>query len=57
MTNEIKEQILKIRDSGKTNMLDVNMVQRIAFDMDFYDLVVFIQENKKAYINFIFTGK
>jgi len=31
----LKEQIITIRDSGKTNMLDSYMVQRIANEMDF----------------------
>jgi hypothetical protein len=57
MNSTIKEQILVIRDTGKTNMLDINAVQRIAFDMNFYELVNFIEDDRKAYIQFIFTGK
>ena len=30
MTEKIKQQILAIRDTGLTNMFDVNMVQRLA---------------------------
>ena len=56
MTDEIKRQILEIRASGLTNMFDVTMVQRIAFELDFYDLVNYLEENRKGYVRFILTG-
>ena len=34
---KIRQQILAVRDTGKTNMFDVGMVQRIANDMGFYE--------------------
>ena len=57
MTEKLKEQILAIRDTGRTNMLDVNMVQMIAFEMEFYQLVDFIEEHRTEYERFIMTGK
>lgn len=57
MNDKIKEQILTIRNTGFTNMFDVNTVQRIAYEMDFYELVNFLEEDKKAYVNFILYGK
>ena len=39
MDAKIKEQILAVRDTGLTNMFDVIAVQRIAFDMNMYELV------------------
>ena len=57
MTEKIKEQILAIRDTGLTNMFDLNAVQRIAYEMDFYELVNFIEEEKAAYVRFILTGE
>ena len=57
MTEKIKEQILEIRDTGLTNMFDVNMVQRLADERDFYDLVLSLEENRKEYVQFIMTGK
>ena len=57
MNEKIKEQILKIRAGGKTNMFDVLAVQRLAFESGYYELVNFIEENKSSYINFILTGK
>lgn len=57
MNDCIIEQILAIRDSGLTNMFDVNMVQRIAYDMEFYELVTFLEEDRSAYVHFILTGE
>ena len=57
MSDLIKEQILKVRDTGFTNMFDTNAVQRIAFEMELFELVTFIEENKKAYVHFILTGE
>ena len=57
MTEQIKEQILKVRDTGLTNMFDTNAVQRIAFEMELYELVMFIEDNKKAYVHFILIGE
>ena len=57
MTQTIKEQILAIRDTGLTNMFDVNMVQRLAYDRDFYELVTFLEENRREYEHFILYGE
>ena len=56
MTDKIKEQILAIRDTGLTNMFDVNAVQRIADEMEFYELVIFLEEEKAKYVKFILNG-
>ena len=53
----IMEQILKIRDSGETNMLDWERVQNIAFNKGMFELVVFIQEDRKGYARIILLGK
>ena len=45
MTEEIRKQILAIRDTGRSNMFDVPAVQRIAHEMEFYELVVFLEES------------
>lgn len=57
MQNIVREQIFAVRDTGLTNMLDVHAVQRIAFEMNFYELVDYITENRKEYAKFIFTGE
>jgi hypothetical protein len=57
MNATVKDQILAVRDSGETNMLDTRMVQVIANRMGFYELVVYLEEHKREYVNFIFTGE
>lgn len=57
MTEEIREQIMAIRDSGLTNMFDIKAVQRLAYERDFFDLVMFIEEHKAKYVKFILTGE
>jgi len=57
MTDKVKEQILAIRATGLTNMFDTIMVQRLANDMNYYELVIFIEENRKEYVHFILTGE
>ena len=57
MTDKVKEQILAIRETGLTNMFDLPMVQRLAYDTDFFELVNFIEENRKEYIRFILYGE
>lgn len=56
MTDTVKEQILAIQQMGETNMLDTNAVQYIADREGFYELVIFIEEHRHEYIEFIFTG-
>ena len=57
MTDKIKEQILKIRDTGRTNMFDIVVVQRIAYELKCYELVEYLITNKGEYTHFILTGK
>ena len=57
MNEKIVSQIMDIRDSGRVNMFNVPGVQRIAFEMGFYELVCFIEEDRAAYVRFILTGE
>jgi hypothetical protein len=57
MTDKVRKQILAIRDTGLTNMFDVVSVQRIANEIGFYELVVYLEENHKEYTHFILTGE
>ena len=57
MTEKIREQILAVRKTWRTNMFDVPMVQYIANEMRFYELVVFLEEHRKEYVHFILTGE
>lgn len=56
MDKKVKEQILFIRDTGLTNMFDIQMVQRIAFDSGYYELVTFLEDFREEYIQFILHG-
>ena len=57
MTEEIREQIMAIRDSGLTNIFDLNTVQRLANERDYFDLVLYIEDHKAEYVKFILTGQ
>ena len=57
ITDKIKEQIIAIRDSGETNMFDTRMVQKIANREEYHELVLLIEENRLAYLNFILNGE
>ena len=57
MNEKIVSQIMDIRDSGRVNMFNVPGVQRIAFEMGFYELVCFIEKDRAAYVRFILTGE
>ena len=57
MTDTVKEQILAIRATGLTNMLDVYAVQRLAFEHDYFELVCYIEDDRAGYVHFILTGE
>jgi hypothetical protein len=57
MTETIRDQILAIRDTGLTNMFDVPMVQRLANDRGYYELVCYLEEHRREYAHFIMTGE
>lgn len=57
MTEEIKNQIMAVRQTGATNMFDVIRVMEIAEDLDFDELVEYLPDNKAEYVNFILYGK
>ena len=57
MNEKVVAQIMDIRDSGQGNMFDILSVQRMAFKMEFYELICFIEEDRAAYVRFILTGE
>ena len=57
MTETIREQILAIRDTGLTNMFDLPVVQRLAYERDFFELVTFLEDHGNEYVHFILTGE
>ena len=57
MTEKVCDQILAIRDTGLTNMFDLPMVQRLAYERGYYELVCWLEEHRKEYARFIMTGE
>ena len=57
MDAKVKEQILAIRDTGLTNMFNLPVVQRLAYERDFYELVCWLEDHQKEYVRFILTGE
>ena len=57
MTDKVREQILAVRKTGRTNMFDIPMVQYIAKEMRFYERVIFLEEHRSEYVHFILTGE
>ena len=57
MDEKVKGQILAIRDTGLTNMFDLPVVQRLAYERDFYELVLYLEEHRTEYVHFIMTGE
>lgn len=56
MTKEVREQILKVRDTGLTNMFDTRNVLEIAEALDFEELAEWLPTHKKEYSSFILYG-
>lgn len=59
MKSKIKDQILKVREDGRTNMFDINGVMYVANDLRLYALVVYLDDraNRAEYTHFIMTGE
>ena len=57
MSETVVKQIIAVRNTGLTNMFDICTVQRIANDMGFYELVVYLEEHRGEYARFILTGE
>jgi len=56
MTDKVFRSILAIRDSGASNMFDIHTVQRLAYDQEMYELVMYIEEHPREYFHFIMYG-
>ena len=57
ISDKIIEQIEKVRSAGKCNMLDTIAIQQYANDNHFHELVIFIEENREEYAEYIFNRK
>lgn len=52
----LRDQILKVRDTGLTNMFDADNVARIAAQAGLNELAEYIGNNRNAYTQFILKG-
>ena len=58
MPDEVRNELLRLRTLPNCpNMFSINEVQRLAFDNGMYSAVDWIENNRKAYVTFILTGK
>lgn len=57
MDRIIRDQILAVRNSGETNMFDINVVIRIAMREGFCELIAYLPHHKAEYVRFIITGE
>ena len=53
----IREQILAVRDTGETNMFEINVVSQIAMRENYHELVDYLFDHQREYLRFIMTGK
>ena len=56
MTDIILTQIMAIRDTGLVNMCSGYEVQKLAFECNFFELVCYIDEHPREYLQFILHG-
>lgn len=56
-SDEMKAQLLEIRDSGVTNMLDSDTVKRIAFEKGWFELTYFFETCRDIYAWWVFKGE
>jgi len=57
MRKEIFDQMMRVRDSGATNMYDVYGVQKYASDNLLFEFADYLCEHKKEYWDFMMAGK
>ena len=55
--NRIYQQMIKIRNTGETNMFDVEKVKRLAYYYNCHDLIDYLNADRAGYANLILTGK
>jgi hypothetical protein len=47
---------MAIRDTGLTNMFDLPMVQRLAYERGYFELVLYLEDHRREYVHFILHG-
>ena len=59
LSDLLADEIRCLRDTGRTDMSDINAVMRHADELELYHLAVWLgeRENHKAFVNFMITGR
>jgi hypothetical protein len=59
ISDTVFNQIMEVRkpENNPPNMFDITAVQRLAFDLGFYELVTLLEEDRGAYSKFILSGE
>ena len=57
MNEEVRKQILAIRKTGITNMFDIPKVTELADDFGFDELISFLKNDRRQYVQFILSGR
>ena len=56
MTKIVRDQILKVRATGETNMFDLIGVKLVASSFGYIELLDYLEENQHEYLQFIMFG-
>lgn len=56
MTETMLQQLVSIRDEGRTNMFDYAKVMEICKEKGYWELHSYIKKSPSRYCNFILTG-
>ena len=57
MTEDVFNAIQSVRAGGRSNMLDLPAVQRLAYEAGYYGLVLYIADHQREYFHFILYGR
>ena len=57
MTEDVFNAIQSVRAGGRSNMLDLPAVQRLAYEAGYYGLVLYIADHPREYFHFILYGR
>jgi len=56
VSKEVREGILAVRDTGRTNMFDIDAVKEIAYELGYEEVVDWIENHPGDYSRGIFEG-
>ena len=55
--NKVKRQIYTLKKLNNIDLEDLNLIRRVALNLKMYELIAFINQNWKEYLDFIQTIK